>query len=210
MLPYRKLQALHLSSPPEGTPVMVSYTNLLLRVLAYLSADPTLLRIFSSEDNPDAIGILKERLDLPREKVLQLLTAIAFGGYNEIVQKMLPVYYWWATEELQKLVSPLQPRTLYGRCCLPVTKGEDALSKTAHHLIFGTVQDLIDVTVVSLANVGVKYLSVNEGLPTTERAIITGIIPAAPGDPIEQDIRQIVNLANPLGDVPLGATVIVG
>lgn len=211
----------------------VAYKHLLLRVLAHFSDDPTLLRLLTTPE-ADVIGGLAGRLNMPPAQVEPFLIWAALTSNQQAFDRFFPELLGRLPEDPYVVQRLLLDKTmpnirrfvveheelcrdncgavsLYGRPS-PYTRD---VPEAMHHLVFGSVRDIIEVAMASILHlVGAtgEVFEVSAG-GGWESAELTGY---AVADPFifEEQLTAIARLGDPLGStatggVPLEPTVFV-
>jgi len=216
--------------PSEGlSRWTLTYDWLLFRVLAYYTHDPTFKRWFQDGQNP--LEMFSQAVELDSKEAVTFLLWMVCGEEEELVSRYYPD---WAanmpeTPQLIKAsrvdktlpnfrlgllrltdqsVSTRKTTTLYGRQSPWGLRPAELL----HFSIMGSVNDLLDVAVASIINMGSeqhwlvpeKNTRYNHWL----RATVMGYTKEEPMK-WQQQLEQIGGLNNPLGDISLEPKVAV-
>ncbi len=167
-LPWLSQQIYVASSPPEGVPWRISYSDLFLRVLAHFTREPALVAAFADERDP--VTEIAERLELQGEDQTIAITFWAAIGFDAVylserhpkVYALLPDGLTDLRQAIERQFSTLclaiiQQRedytrgrrleTLYGRWILWGLPLSEALAQRW----LGSVQDILDVAETSCA-----------------------------------------------------------
>lgn len=207
----------------------IVYDWLLLRVLAHYTHDPTVTRWFQDELNP--LVELGKALELGPEPTVAMLLWMVCGEDERLLSAHYPV---WATKlhdtpqltkavfvdkripnlrlglvrMLENYMSVRRTNTMYGRRS-PLGESPQGLLRYA---IMGSVNDILDVAMVSLLNMGSQHhwLMTEEasGYNHWLRSVIAGYTREEPMQ-WQHDLEQLAPLNGPLGTVSLQPRVVV-
>lgn len=207
----------------------VSYDWLLFRVLTYYTSDPTLIRWFQEERSP--LHELAALLELSSEQATAFLLWLCCGEDEGLLASRHPDWVAHLPESPQliraaradKSVPALRlglirlvdqfsadPRahTLYGRRSPWGLTPRELL----HFVLLGSVNDLLDVAVVTFCNLGSKiHWLVQEDAANYNhwlRALVVGYTEERPMD-WQQKLEKPATLNHPLGVVGLEPRIIV-
>jgi hypothetical protein len=168
-LPWLSQRIYVASSPPEGVPWRISYSDLFLRVLAHFTREPLLVAAFV--DGRDPVAELGPRLGMDDENQIIAVMfwaatsfdAVYLSEHHPKVYELLPDGLADLRQAVERQFSTLclavihlredytqnrQLQTLYGRWLLWGLPLPEALSQ----MWLGSVQDILDVVSVSIAS----------------------------------------------------------
>jgi hypothetical protein len=226
-LPWLSQHIYTVSSPPEGVPWRISYSDLFLRVLAHFTREPFLVAAFT--DQRDPVAEIGERLKLEGEdQVIAVMFWAAIGFDAVYLSEHHPKVFVLLPDGLTELRQAIERRfstlclngwihyreeytqnrrlqTRYGRWLLWGLPLSEALAQ----MWLGSVQDILDVAEVSVASFwGEEPLPV---WPVAEELLerVIRVRGCAPNDrskwlPILEGVAQ---LGHPLS-IPLSPVVI--
>lgn len=225
------LQRLQATDPEAPTTWRVTYTDLLLRVIAKVSGEPQLTRAFLAEEYPAQAYLTNQLQDIydgvDHEFAFACLVWAALGGdypymqlgYPELaarlegldfgalahnMDRMVPALRLWAATAYQDGVGRTY-ETLYGRRLAWVGVDPEP-GVYLDFLLAGTVEDLLSVLAVSMTRLGARPRW-KPVAPAAPRHSLRGDYDAR--DPYEflAELRQVAVLGSPLSPVPLGPVV---
>lgn len=230
----KPLQRMKAAGVADGLGWEVSYSELFLRVVAHYSRDPQLVQALIQDEYPPQSYLTQQLSGLydgiTEEHAFACILMTALGGDLDYVKANYPehgrlVEALGNTEKLlhnlDKMIpsirlmatalSTIPPEgyfsTMYGRrLAYRVSTRMPMPGQYLDHILAGTVEDLISILCVTMANQGASV-----GVPSVdplEHSI------SIRGTTKERDMlywigqmRQLATLAGPLMPVPLGATV---
>ena len=225
----RNLAREQLGSWPDKN-LTVVYENLLLKVLAHYTLDPT-ITAWLGDAEVEPFTKLSEMLRLKQDETMmfllwlccnqdyQTLSDIYGDGVaslpdnvgilvTEVVDKQLPNLRLGLMELSERLAMQSQVTTLHDRV-LPYGMGS---GRTLHGVIIGGIQDILDVAVASLLNAGATDVAVTETIPLRYNGYMRGVITGFIKDnslESQHDIKQLTELAHPLGFLSLEPQVVL-
>jgi len=209
--------------PPdgEGRRWQVKYDHLFLRVLASLTGDPTLYRLFVDTPDEDPVDHLANELGIPHVEVLPFLAWVVLDQdegvlyrlgdigplpaepeqlVRDVLDKKLPAIRAWCALESTVYREQQRSETRYGRW----TEYPSPVSECFRQRVFGTVQDIIEVALVSLIGEGAQDAH-DVSNRWWERAILQGHddgdMLATVGDvhiPLEHKLKVLCQLGYPI------------
>ena len=225
------IQRLKTRELKEGEAWAVSYSNLLAKVIAKYTMEPTLIR---PNDLDDPTENFRESLnnttaddsaEISHEDAYAWLIYAAIGvppnhltgtadrsvvegivkDMDRILDKTLPIVKVRASETVERAYLSKEAKTLYGRV-LPVDQMTPPENILAHTLI-GTVVDIINVAVVTFTNNGAS-VKVPTITGTEERIKIEGTCRKKEKYEWLKTLTQLAPVGGPLSPVRLNPVVI--
>lgn len=223
-VPYQRLVA----NAERGTGPRFSlrYAELLVRVIAKYSHEPVLMRQIESDDVlSHLVEVLREAYpDADHDFARQCLIYVATGYDRDFFEERFGEFPAAAdtmlTAQLDRLIPAVRmmaitlwqeayeagvARTLYGRQ-LPATERDRG--KVLWFILGGTVEDILSVATVTLANNGI-HVQPSLWRSDAERMSIRGTLKKKTQRDELQLIAQLAPLMSPLSPVPLAPVVVL-
>jgi hypothetical protein len=230
----KPIQRMRAQGVAEGQGWEVTYSELFLRVIAFYSHDPQLLKALLEDEYPPQAYLTKQLAtiydDVTEEHGFACILLTALGGDYGYLAEAYPEYAVLVAglgdiEKLQHHLDKMIPsihlmatglsqvpptgyfETMYGRrMAYRVSTRMPMPGQYLDHILTGAVQDIKNVLCVTLANQGASV-----DVPIIDALDHTISIK---GTTKERDmlywvgqLRGLSTLAGPLGSIPLGATV---
>lgn len=214
-------------NPYDGTPWKVVYQDLLLRVAAHYTRDPSLVRAFMDQDDPVRSLSFKIGLTDGDETYAVLLwallgfDALALGriqpdlarhlpdNLDEVrvkLERVLPVFTLGIARTREDYIQQRGLQSLYGRRI----QWHGEMGEALEHRFLGSVRDLIDVFTVGVCSDGSQMVAGPDLPDPTARTItVSGYSLSEDRGRITELLKGVAGLDSPLS-VPLQPTVLWG
>lgn len=202
-VPRQRLRAL---PQADGEAWSVTYPNLFGRVAAKYTMEPALLREIETHDPVESLAdaLRGEVTDITHDRAYGILIEQLMGSAD--YERALPVLAIQVRQTEQRARTEGKARTLYGRV-MPVLK-ETPLSDIMWHTIAGTVEDIVNVAAVTLANQGASVHIPPLGSAIEERISLHGSISRQEKHAWIRQLVELAALGEPLSPIRLDPVVV--